>query len=296
MRKYQLFLSAFFLVAAIGYAQELKCSISINADQLSGTNKQVFSTLEKALTDFVNNKQWTSKVFKTQERIECGMTLIINSQNNGNFTGTLQVNAVRPVYGSSYKSPIFNYKDNAIAFEYVEYEPLIYNPNAYESNLVSLITYYIYMILAIDSDTFALQGGEPFYQQALNIANLAQQGNYEGWEAKRNSLNRFTLVDQILSTAHKEYRQIMYAYHRDGFDRFAEDEKKAKNAVLENILLFNNLYGRSRNSYLFRFFFDAKADEIVEVFKEGPTVNTADLKRLLRRVSAPNNAKWEKIK
>lgn len=295
MRKYLLFIASLFLMTAV-HSQELNCTVTVNADQLSGTNKQVFLTLEKALTDFVNNKQWTNKVFKTQERIDCGITLIITSQNNGNFAGTLQVNAVRPVYGSSYKSPIFNYKDNAIAFEYVEYEPLIYNPNAYESNLVSLITYYIYMILAIDSDTFAYQGGQNFYEQALNIANLAQQGNYDGWEAKRNSLNRFTLVDQILSTAHQEYRQIMYSYHREGFDIFSTDEKKAKNTILENLLLFNNLWSRSRNSFLFRFFFDAKADEIVEVFKDGPTVNTGDLKRMLRRISAPNNAKWEKIK
>lgn len=295
MRNFLISIATLFLCVNV-HAQELKCTVTVNADQLSGTNKQVFSTLEKALTDFVNNRQWTNKVFKTQERIECGITLIMTSQNNGNFTGTLQVNAVRPVYGSSYKSPILNFKDNAIAFEYVEYEPLIYNPNAYESNLVSLISYYIYMILAIDSDTFAYQGGQNFYEQALNIANLAQQSGYEGWDAKRNTLNRFTLVDQILSTAHQEYRQIMYSYHREGFDMFATDEKKAKNTILENLLLFNNLWSRSRNSFLFRFFFDAKADEIVEVFKDGPTVNTGDLKRMLRRISAPNNAKWENIK
>lgn len=277
-------------------AQELNCSITINSDQVSGSNKQVYTTLERALTEFVNTKQWTSKVYKQEERIDCGMTLIINSQENTTFSGTLQVNAVRPVYGSNYKTPIFNYKDDAISFEYIEFSPLIYNPASYESNLVSLISYYVYMIIAIDADTFQLNGGDPFYEQALDIANLAQQGNNSGWETKRNSLNRYSMADLMLSPAHKEYREVMYGYHRNGMDVFASDKKAAKDEILNQLLSFEALNVRSQNSYLFRIFFDAKSDEVVEIFKDGPTVEVRNLKRLLDRISAPNSSKWKDIK
>nr|WP_193316085.1 DUF4835 family protein [Flavicella marina] len=277
-------------------AQELNCTFSINSDQIGVSNKQVFQTLERALSDFVNKRQWTNKSYKNHEKIECGMTLIINSRNNNTFSGTLQVNAVRPVFGSTYKTPIFNFKDDAISFDYVEFEPLIYNPATFESNLVSLMSYYVYMILAIDADTFQNKGGDVYYEQALDIVNLAQQGNYSGWEAKRNSLNRFSLVDLIMSNAHREYRQVMYRYHRYGMDVFSSEPLGAKVEIKEQLMTFGDLYKRSQNSFLFRIFFDAKSDEVVEVFKSGPKLETKDLRDLLSRVSATNNSKWKKMK
>ena len=295
MYKFFVVLSFFLCTLYSLNAQELKCAITVNSDQVRVSNKQVFVTLEKALSEFINNRKWTDTTFKNEEKIDCGMTLIITDYNNTSFSGTLQINAVRPVFGTSYKSPIFNFKDTAISFNYVEFEPLIFNETTFETNLVSLFSYYIYMILAIDADTFAYKGGEGYYKKALDIANLAQQGGSLGWEVKRNVLNRYSLVDQILSPAHKEYRQIMYAYHREGLDSFSEDIKARKELLLENLLLFNNLYNRSTTSFLFRLFFDAKSDEVVELFSEGPKVRIFTLKRMLNRVSAQNNMKWEKI-
>lgn len=294
-KTYTLFI-VLFLVFTNVKSQELNCTFSVNADQVGVSNKQVFQTLERALTEFVNKQQWTNKVYKSQEKINCGMTLIITSYTNSkNFSGTLQVNAVRPVFGSNYKTPIFNFKDDAISFEYTEFEPLVYNPSTYESNLISLISYYAYMIIAIDADTFALKGGEVFYQQALDIVNLAQQGGYSGWESKRNSLNRYSLVDLILSNAHREYREILYGYHRSGMDVFANNTEIAKNEIYEQLMNFEKLNKRSQNSFMFRIFFDAKSDEIVDVFSSGPSVNVKDLKRLLNRISAQNSGKWKKI-
>lgn len=287
----------FLLVFTTVNSQELNCTFSINSDQVGVSNKQVFQTLERALTEFINKQQWTNKVYKNQEKIDCGMTLIITSYaNTNNFSGTLQVNAVRPVFGSNYKTPIFNFKDDAISFEYTEFEPIVYNPATYESNLVSLISYYAYMIIAIDADTFSLKGGEAYYKQALDIVNLAQQGSYSGWDPKRNSLNRYSLVDLILSNAHREYREIMYGYHRNGMDVFAKNPEIAKNEVLEQLMTFENLNKRSQNSFMFRIFFDAKSDEVVDVFNAGPDMDVKDLKRLLNRISAPNSQKWKKIK
>jgi hypothetical protein len=295
MLKYCFFFISFFLMSSIGSAQELKCVIAINSEQVSGTNRQVFKTLELALNEFVNKQKWTSKTYKQEERVECAMTLIITSRTSNSFLGTLQVNAVRPVYESSYKTPIFNFKDKDISFEYTEYDPLIFNPNMFESNLISLLSFYAYTILGIDAATFAPQGGEAYFNRALDIANLAQQSNYEGWAERRNQQNRYALIDQILAVQHKEYREVLYDYHRSGFDSYASDAKKSKLAIREALLKFEKLFRRNQNSFVVRTFFDAKADEIAAVFSDGPEVDTENLFNLLSRISPVNSTKWEKF-
>lgn len=293
-KAFKLFLIAILLFTGVT-AQELNCTIDINYDQVRGSNRQVFETMQTALTDFINKRKWTNKVYKLQERIDCGMTFIISERDGNNFTATLQVNAVRPVFGSSYKSPIFNFRDTNASFEYVEFQPLNFNPTLYESNLVSLISFYVYMILGVDADTFALKGGEPFYQQALEVVNLAQQSGISGWESKRNQLNRYSLVDQILAPGHREYREAMYAYHIKGLDRFSQRDKDVKETIMNSVISFDRLFIRNQNSFVIRVFFDAKADEIVNIFSDGPNVDKRSLLNTLSRVSAGNSSKWEKI-
>lgn len=295
LKKIGLLVALLFLVLKLE-AQELNCVIDINSAQITSSNKQVFKTLENALTDFVNKKQWTNKRYNKNERVDCGISIIISSQNSNSFTGTMQVNAVRPVFNSTYKSPIFNFKDSNVAFDYVEFEPLNFNATIFESNLISLISFYVYTILGVDADTFSLKGGEEYFQMAMDIANLAQQSGVDGWIAKRNQLNRYALIDQLTSTVHEDYRIAMYQYHRKGFDIFSEKKKEAKKEILDAIMLFEQLNVKDRNSFLIRTFFDAKANEIVEVFKEKDNTNTSKLKSLLGRISAVNNTKWKKIK
>ena len=292
---YYILLVCFLMFTSVN-AQELNCTIDVNSSQIQGTNKQVFQTLQTALTEFMNNKQWTAKKYKQQERIECGMTFIISSVEGNNFKGTLQVNAVRPVFGSTYKSPIFNFKDAEIAFSYIEFEPLNFNATTFVSNLMSLMSFYAYTIIGIDADTFSDKGGSLQYKKAFDIANLAQQGGSDGWTSERNKLNRFALIDQILAPGHKEYRDILYKYHRKGFDVFSKNKKDAKKEILNSILNFSDLFKRNQNSFLIRTFFDAKADEIVSVFNDGPKMNTSKLVNSLTRMSALNNSKWQKIK
>lgn len=275
--------------------QELKCTIEINADQITRTNKQVFATLKTALTEFVNQQKWTDVVYNKNEKVYCGMTFIITAQTGNSFTGTLQVNAVRPVFGTSYNSPIFNYKDTNISFQYTEFEPLNFNPNTYDSNLISLMAFYAYTILGIDADTFAFKGGEIYFQKAMDVANLAQQSNDQGWVLKRNQANRFSLLDQILSTAHEEYRSTLYTYHRKGLDVFSKKESEAKDEIGRSIFTLEKLFKKNRNSFLIRTFFDAKADEIVNVFQGGKEQNKKEVLASLRRISPVNLTKWQKI-
>ena len=277
-------------------AQELNCTVDVNSDQIGRTNKQIFQTLKTSLADFVNKKKWTNQNYTKQERIECGITFVITAQEGNNFAGTLQVNAVRPVYGTSYKSPIFNFKDNNISFEYVEFAPLVFNSITYESNLISLISFYVYTILGVDADTFSEKGGEGYYKQALDIALLAQQGGADGWVAKRNIFNRFGLIDQLLTPAYSEYRLAMYNYHIKGFDVFVDDKKAAQQEIYNAVLLFQKLYTKDQNSFLIRTFFDAKSDEIVDVFSTKTEIDTSNLERILSQISSTNNSKWKKIK
>jgi hypothetical protein len=275
--------------------QELNCTIEINADQITRTNKQVFATLKTALQEFVNQQKWTDVTYRENEKVSCGMTFIITAQTGNSFTGTLQVNAVRPVFGTSYNSPIFNYKDTNISFQYTEFEPLNFNPNTYDSNLISLMAFYAYTILGIDADTFALKGGEINFQKAMDIATLAQESNDQGWILKRNQANRFSLLDQILSTAHEEYRSTLYTYHRQGLDVFSKKAPVAKEAIKQSIFTLEKLFSRNRNSFLVRTFFDAKADEIVNVFQEEKSKSKKELLASLRRISPVNLIKWQKI-
>ena len=292
----QLFLFVFFLTLMHPVSgQELDCTIEINANQITRTNKQVFETLKTALTEFVNQQKWTDVTYNENEKVSCGMTFIITAQSGKNFTGTLQVNAVRPIFGTSYSAPILNFNDKNISFEYTEFEPLNFNPNAYDSNLISLMAFYAYVILGTDADTFAFKGGESYFQKAMDVANFAQQSNDDGWTLKRNQANRFSLLDQILSSAHEEYRKALYTYHRKGMDVFSTNESEAKEAIGQSILTLEKLFRKNRNSLLIRTFLDAKADEIVNVFQDRKYNNKKEVLATLRRISPVNLTKWQKI-
>ena len=170
------------LVSPFLTSQELNCDLVVNAQLTGNENVQVFKTLEKQLSEFVNNTQWTNRSFSSQERINCSMVININSYDGDVFQATIQVSSSRPVHNSTYSSPVYNFNDKDFNFRYLEYQNMIYNPNQFESNLISVIAFHIYMILGMDADTFALKGGEEYFQQARTIVGFSQQNNATGWE------------------------------------------------------------------------------------------------------------------
>ena len=286
-----------FLISLQINAQELRATVTINSDNISGSNKQVFKTLERSLIEFVNQKKWTNKNFKQQEKIDCSFILTITEQPSSNeFVGNIQVQSSRPVYGSSYLTPVFNFKDNDFSFRYTEYENLEYNPNGFDSNLVSVITYYVYMILALDSDTFAKNGGEEYFRNAENVVNQAQQGGYIGWGSTNSGATRFKLIDDILSGTYDGYRSALYTYHMQGLDLMHTDKTNAKKNIEESILMLKGIYNRRPNALLIRVFMDSKADEIVDVFSDGPRFDTGFLIEDLTKISPSNLSKWNTIK
>lgn len=280
------------------YSQELNCKVVVNADQVVGGNTQVFKTLETTINEFVNQTKWTDKVFKTQERIECSMVLTIQTQSGNNgFSGNIQVQSSRPVFNSIYTTPIFNYRDENLNFNYTEFEPLLFDANTYGSELVSIITYYVYLILAIDADSFAMYGGDSYYKLCQKISDQVENpNNKKGWKSNTNKINRYHLLNKIMVPANKEYRKTLYEYHINGLDQMSENKVDAKEEILNAIVNLNKIYNNSMSSYIFRVFMDAKSDEIVELFSDGPKMNIRNLIDILNRISPTNAHKWGKIK
>lgn len=286
-----------FLTGTFGFTQELNCDVVVNAQFTGNENFPIFKTLEKQLTEFVNNTKWTDKTFLPQERINCSMVINLSNYTGGEtFQATLQVQSSRPVYGSSYSTPIYNFNDKDFTFRYLEYQNLIFNPTQFQSNLISVLSFHVYMILALDADSFATNGGDTYLKQAMAILNYSQQGNFKGWKLEDGLQSRFMLIDNLLSPTFKEYRNVLNVYHREGLDVMSENAKEGKEKIANVLQQFQVMNRRRPNSFLQRTFFDAKADEIAQIFSDGPNVDIASLKEILQRVAPMHSAKWQTIK
>ena len=295
MRKLVL-LFALFLITINLNSQELNCLVKINYQQIAGSNVQVFQTLETALTEFINQKKWTNRVVQTEEKVDCAMNIIISSRDNNTFTATLQVQSTRPVYGSSYATPLLNLKDNDFTFKYNEFDPLFYNKNSFDSNLVSTIAFYVYTILGVDADTFSKYGGETELKEAQNVMLQAQQSGLSSWQNVVGKQNRFLLIDNLLAPKLKVFRDVLYDYHIKGLDNFAKNKDYGKQAVEDSVFKVENIFNKTVGNYLIRVFFDAKADEIVNIYSDGPkTKKASNLTSTLRKISPNNNSKWRDI-
>lgn len=283
------------LIFSCSQAQELNCTVTVNAQKLPNANQSVFKTLETALNEFVNRTQWTSQTFKQNEKINCSMYITISSNNSDQFVATIQVQSSRPIHNSSYASPILNFNDKDFSFKYAEFESLNYNPTAFESNLVSVISFYSYVILGMDADSFVAESGNTYFETALNISNVAQQSGYKGWTQADGNQSRYFLINDLLSPTFREVRQTMYDYH-NGLDLMNQDLKASKEKIKKSLLNLSKLNATRPNAFLTRVFFDAKSDEIVSIFSGGPTISITDLVDNLNRISPLNSSKWSSIK
>ena len=286
----------FLFISVLSVGQELNCTVTVVAQQTGNDNNQVFRTLERQLTEFINNTQWTDKKFKTQERIECSMVINVQNYNNDAFSATLQVQSSRPVYGSTYSTPVYTFNDKDFQFRYLEFQNLVFNSNQFESNLISTLAFHIYMILGMDADTFAPNGGNNYFRQAQTIVNYSAGNGGKGWKLEDGLQSRFALIDNLLSPTYKEFRSSMYSYHRDGLDLMYKDLKKGKEAVSESVSDLQKKHGRRPNSFLMRVFFDSKANEVASIFSGGPSVSISQLVNALNKISPVNASKWQKIK
>jgi len=287
----------FFLLLTFGIAhsQELNCTVTVNTQKLNNANQQVFRTLETSLSEFVNQTHWTGLTYKQNEKINCSMYITISSNESDQFTATIQVQSSRIIYNSSYASPVLNFNDKDFSFRYTEFESLIFNPAEFESNLVSVVSFYSYIILGMDADSFVPLAGNSYFEIAQNISNVAQQSGYKGWSQSDGNQSRFYLVNDLLSPVYNEVRQTSFAYH-SGLDIMSQDLKSAKEKIKNSLLNLGKLNAVKPNAFATRVFFDAKSDEIVSIFSGGPSIPITDLVESLNKTSPLNSSKWALIK
>ena len=292
---YKIITFLFLLTFGLSQAQQLNCTVTVNSQKLTNANQAVFKTLEASVSEFVNKTDWTGQTFKQNEKINCSMYITILSNSSDQFTATIQVQSSRPVFNSSYASPILNYNDKDFSFRYTEFENLIYNPTTFDSNLVSVLAFYSNIILGMDADTFVFQSGNPNFETAQNISNVAQQGGYKGWTQSDGNQNRYFLINDLLSPTYVDVRQTVFDYH-SGLDLMSQDLKASKEKIKKSLLNLSKLNNSKPNAFLTRVFFDAKSDEIVSIFSGGPSISITDLVENMNKVSPLNSSKWASIK
>ncbi len=288
--------SFLLLLFGITQAQQLNCAVNVNADKVTITNKQIFNTLEKSLSDFINKTDWTGTPYKQEEKINCSMYITVTAYESNQFTATIQVQSSRPIYGSTYSSPILNFNDKDFAFKYNEFENLNFNPTNFDSNLVSVIAFYSYVIIGMDADTFSKQGGNKYLETAQDIATVAISGGYKGWGQADGTQNRYFLINDMLSNTFSPFRDAMYGYHFEGLDLMHKDLKSAKLKIKDAISILAKINETRPNAFITRVFFDAKSDEILAVFSAGPTIDNKELIGNLNTISPINSSKWAGIK
>ena len=263
-------------------AQELKCTISINSEQVQGSNKAIFTTLQQSMEEFVNTQRWTNMTFQEKERIECSMMIVVKSVQDNMFVCEFTCQSRRPVFGTTYTTPTLNIKDENFTFTYQEYDRMEFQHNTFTSNLTALVAYYCYLIIGHDMDSFAKLGGTPYFQVCEDIVTSAQSASLDnaemvGWKAFESNRNRYALTNNLMDEAFKKYRAYYYDYHRHGLDEMVNNVANGRARIAKDIKVLKEAYNARPATYLVGTFLDAKSDELVNIFKSG----TADEKKMV---------------
>lgn len=291
--------AAFMLSASLFSlkAQEFNCKVKINADQIEGTYKQKFSTLETELSEFINNRKWSEAKFSNIEKIDCTLQFTIKSiSSQDRYAAELTVQARRPVYNAAYTTSTFNFKDNEVEFSYVENEPIVFTDHTIESNLVAIISYYMYMIMGMDFDSFSPEGGTPFFRQAENIVTLCQTINETGWKAFDNNKNRHALVSGMLEEKMKPFRQLWYEYHRKGLDDMVQNAEKGKSVITKSLDNLQKMHEANSMSVLLSVFMDTKTDELINIYSRSNQTEKDNVYKLLTTIYPSYSQRLEPIR
>jgi hypothetical protein len=284
------------LIAGSLSGQELNCSVSVLTPQIQASDKSIYDKLQSDLRDFINNKKWTQDEFLNQERIECSFTITISDRpSTDEFKANIQIQSRRPIYHSSYNSTMFNHQDNDFTFNYVQDQLLEFDESNVTSNLTATIAFYAYIILGLDYDTYSPEGGTPYFVKAQTIVNNSQNLPDRGWKAFEASRNRYWLAENILNVSFKPLRVMLYTYHRQGFDKFTENITDARADLTNNFTELKKVHTDKPNSFLMQVFFNAKADEIVNLLSQSPNEEKNRAIAILTQVDPANTLKYQAL-
>lgn len=288
-------MTAFF--AAVGArGQELDCEVTINADQISGTNKSVFETLQQAVSEYMNTTVFTNAQFSPNEKIQCRLFFTIGEYADDVMKGDLQVQSLRPVYNSSYTTTLINFKDTKIDFTYRENEPLVFSVNNMESQLTAILNFYAYLILAVDFDSFAPEGGEPWFDRLKLIVQMAQSSGETGWKAFEDTKNRSAVLSAFTDPATSGLRRMLYDYHRQGLDQMATSVDRGRQAVTTSLDVISAVHSAAPMSVALSMFKDSKLDELVNIYSKAPAEERTRVYNLLQPIYPTETERLDKIK
>ena len=295
MKKFGILWMVLMMVFSLS-AQDFQCQLSINSTAISGSNRNKFNTLQQELYKFVNDRKWCQYTLKTNERIECAIMIVLTGAQGDTYTGDMTVQLQRPVFNTNYKSPVLNMKDNDIKFTYEEGTPLEYSENQNLSNLTSLIAYYLNIFLGLDFDTFSLNGGDPYFSLAQGVVNACQSATELGWKSYENAQrNRYWLMENLSNPTYSKIHDFLYKYHRLGLDMMSESVDVGRASILDAIRDLQKVNSQKSNLYIVQVMVQAKADEIVNIFKEASTVEKTEVIRLMKQIDPANSAKYNAI-
>ena len=299
MRKAGMILIALALsMTALG--QELRCNVQVVSQQIQGTNKQVFQTMQNAIYEFMNNRVWTNHVYSMEERIECNLMFNITEQISADeFKGTLSIQSSRPVFNSNYTTTTLNFIDNDIHFRYVEFSPLEFDLNTHGSNLTSILAFYAYYILGLDYDTFSLFGGTSYFESAERIVINAQNAAESGWKPLDDLAHksRYWLAKDMLDTDYEPLREFNYRYHRLGLDLMDEKVAEGRAEITNSLELIQNIFRKRPDPYMYllRLVFDSKVDELISLYTESYPEERNRAHAILVEVDKTNTTKYKAI-
>lgn len=306
MHKRNLVLLAFVLSFHTGKAQELQARVSIIASKVSTTvDRKIFQTLQTGLTNFMNSRKWSNDVFQPSEKIQCSFLLTIDEAAGNNvYKGKLTVQAARPVYNTSYDSPLLNFIDDNVTFKYIEFQPIEFNENRVQgndpfvANLTAVMAFYANLIMGLDYASFSLRGGDLYFQKAWNIVNNAPESGNQigGWKSFEGFRNRYWLAENMNNSRFALMHDALYAYYRNGMDLFYENEEAGRTGILNCLNYLNNLNRENPNSMIVQVFFQGRSNELVKVFSKANADVKARAKEILSKLDLTNAAAYKELK
>ncbi len=281
-------------------AQELNCTVTINSEQIEGSNKQIFNTLKTSIEEYMSQNRWTNMSYAEHEKIECSMLIVVQKMEDNLFTCEMTLQSRRPVYGTTYTTPLLNFKDNSFTFTYQEYDRIEWQQNQFTTNLTAMLAYYCYLIIGHDQDSFQRLGGTPYFQQCEEIVNMCQSASMDnseqrGWLAFESNRNRYALINNLLDEAFKKYRNYYYEYHRLGLDEMSGNVTNGRARIAEGMPVLKEAFRARPATYVINTFLDAKADELVDIFSKGTDKEKKAVYELLMDIDPTRQNTYERI-
>ncbi len=302
MKRFLIIVIITFVFNSVLKAQEIKCNVTVNSNQIAQVEKDIFNALQKGIFEFVNNTVWTEDVFAEHEKIEASIFINLTEQvKDGNgqvvadqYKGTISVQSRRRVYNTTYDCQLLNYQDNNFTFSYIPFQQFYYSETSSMSNLTAVIAFYCYMMIGLDYDSFSPNGGDKYLGKALNIVNMSQNLPEPGWKASETS-NRYYMINDYMNPAFKPLRDLMYNYHRLGYDVMSSDLPGGKKVVFDALKSLDKIWSQRPNAFLLQIFFSTKRNEIMDMLKESKATEKVELIPILKKVDPSQSSKYDAL-